>query len=534
MYNTSPNARASSDDVLAVLAFLLHQHPTFLVIDGVDECSDSNLFLTLLPEVCRKSDSRTILFSRPHISIPLDYQRWASDSPYIVKLGDQSNKHDIETYLTENLIRMADQGFFGINMDRALIPQVVGKANGGFLWASLLLKYLHSSTHSPDARRTVLQSAHKLEGLESIYWHIFSMLNLRPQNEKNTIADIFRWISFPINQMCMRSFLKAVAIVPGQPSQDTGHLPNLLDSVFPLTCGLVEVTGCSIVFTHRSVAEHLQSPMLQDSPFSLFDERVSHAHLAARCLSFLVHDVPKRPLGKLRPHIRPTSTLHATSSGNSMRTARSGDSGYKSMSSASDSDGLISPASATASLVPSDALPSTPAFDTDLPFLRYASLCWPIHLTRALSNTPTPGAHMTNHIIANSFAPMSYLPSLSAFLTDRAAVTVWVEGSWRYNLPPNLSRLVPLLSNLKACTPPATVQGKELRWVVEGLRELSNALNELKEEFGTTLRENPSLVWQWRGLGNVWRMASREGEVGSGGSRFRGAEGMDDVRVEVA
>jgi hypothetical protein len=156
MRKTPPDARASSDDVLTLLSLLLHQHPTFLVIDGLDECSDVRLFLSSLPEVCRKSDTRTILFSRPDVEIPREYQRWASDSPYIFRLGEGSNSRDIETYLSENLNRMADQGFFGISMDRSVITQVSSRACSMFLWASLLLKYLQSPGLTPDERRTVL------------------------------------------------------------------------------------------------------------------------------------------------------------------------------------------------------------------------------------------------------------------------------------------------------------------------------------------------------------------------------------------
>lgn len=166
MRKTPSDARASSDDVLTLLGLLLHQHPTFLVIDGLDECSDVQLFLTSLPEVCRKSDTRTMLFSRPDIEIPREYQRWASDSPYIFRLGEDSNTEDIKSYLGEKLSRMADQGFFGINMDRSIIGHVSGRANSMFLWASLLLKYLQSPGLTPDERRTVLYvyPGYKLRG----------------------------------------------------------------------------------------------------------------------------------------------------------------------------------------------------------------------------------------------------------------------------------------------------------------------------------------------------------------------------------
>jgi hypothetical protein len=43
------------------------------------------------------------------------------------------------------------------------------------------------------------------------------------------------------------------------------------------------------------------------------------------------------------------------------------------------------------------------------------------------------------------------------------------------------------------------VEGRELRWVVHGVRELSESLNAVKEGWGHRVREDPSLVWGWRG-----------------------------------
>lgn len=485
MRKTTGQGKASSDEVLAVCSLLLRQHSTFLVIDGIDECSDTNLFLTTLPELCRKSDTRVLLFSRPNIKIPLTYQKWASDSPHIVALDETQNAADIDSYVTENLNRLADQGFFGISMDRSLINQVAGRSNGVFLWASLLLKYLQSPGLSSDERRSALEQTHLLEGLEALYRGILTMLDRRNEREKRVAVDVFRWLSLSIRRLCMAGMQAALAITPGQPTTSDQYLSNFVESIPHLTGGLVEVTDCSVQFTHRSVKEYLQSPEFQDSDFSLFDESTMHAHLAARCISFLANDVPKRPLHRLQPYIRPTSP-HATGSGTSFRTERSGDSGYKSMSSASDTDGVATESSRT-----------TPTcFDDDIPFLRYSSLCWPVHLTRALSN-PRPRPDPIVHSNTSPFLRTPWLPALSQFLTDRTAVTAWVEASWRYSLPPNISRLIPLLLIIKSEIPPATVEGRELRWVVHGLRQLSDALNELKGDYGTTLRDNPSLIWQW-------------------------------------
>ncbi|KAJ4357854.1 uncharacterized protein N0V89_002431 [Didymosphaeria variabile] len=487
-----PQAKATSDDVLSVLALLLRQHPTFLVIDGVDECSDIDLLLRSIPELCRKSDTRVILFGRPHIKIPNEYHKWASDAPHIILLNDNSNNHDVTAYIIDNLHELADQGYFGISVDRSLITAIAKKCKGNFLWASSLLRFLRSDVMTPDERCAKLEKPYELNGLEAIYAHILILLELRPDAQRRFTASVFRLLALGVHRPCMRGFQKAVNVTPGERTIDSG--PNfVINEAIPfLTCGLVEVTPCNMIFTHKSFKEHLQAVDAQTSSFSLQDESLAHAQLAATCISFLAFDIPKRPLGDNNPHVSQLllSTQQVRSSGTSMQTNKSGDSGYKSMSSAPSSSQhqLAVPGSSTTPLSSLQA-PCQPDWDADLPFLRYASLCWPIHLTRALTSPP-PSSYLPP-------GPPQYpwLTPLSTFLTDRAAVTTWVEASWRYKLPPNLSRLVPLLEVVKSKTPTATAEGRELRWVVHGVRELSEGLNAVREGWGTRVKENPGLVW---------------------------------------
>ncbi|KAF2441663.1 hypothetical protein P171DRAFT_418371 [Karstenula rhodostoma CBS 690.94] len=494
---TPAHEKATPDDVLSTLALLLRQHPTFLIIDGIDECSDIKLLLRYIPELCRKSDTRVVLFGRPHVGIPNGYHKWASDAPHVISLSNDSNKHDVEAYIIGNLYELADHGYFGISMDRSLIAAVAQTCKGNFLWASALLKYLRSPVLSPDERRAKLEKPYELDGLEAIYTHILALLEFRPEAERRFVVGVFRLLALGIHRPCMAGFQKAINVNPGQRTIEFG--PSFItNEVIPrLTCDLVEVTPCNVTFAHKSVREYLEVVDPQTSSFSLHDENLAHAHLAAVCISFLAFDIPKRPLESNNPHVSQLLlTSHAQSSATSMRTNKSGDSGYKSLSSGPPISGhhLAVPGSSTTSASPTH-VPCQPQWDAALPFLRYASLCWPIHLTRALtspSSSPfpqTPPASMQ----------YPWLTSLSTFLTDRAAVTTWVEASWRYNLPPNLSRLVPLLETVKSRTPPATVEGRELRWVVHGVRELSEGLNAVREGWGHRVREDPGLVWGWRG-----------------------------------
>jgi hypothetical protein len=508
---TSFQEHAINEEVLDVLSILLRQHPTFIVIDGIDECSDSETFFTSLARLCRGSDTRVMIFSRPNIKIPLEYQKWASDAPHILTLTSKHNASAIQQHLVYGLSLMADQGFFGISMDRSLIAQAAQSTNDVFLWASMLLNFLQTSVLTSAERLAILRNIQSLEGLEALHRVMLKALARRTQHEKRVIADVIRWLSFPIHRMCPAA-LRAALSTHHPDAPEATHVTEIMDALPELTCGLIQSTNDTISFAHRSIREYLQSPLSQDSEFSIHDGSSVHAHLAARCLSYLTHDVPKRPLSALRPHSLPMLPVIPSSSGASQRTSASEDSGYKSLSSSDGDNNTILPMMpAAASNTRPNSIRIIP-FDTHLPFLRYAALCWPIHLSRALS----PSSHSSG--TTSTYETLAYLPSLAAFLSSRLAVTVWVESSFRYDLPPTLTRLIGPLADLKAEIPPSTVEGRELRRVVSKMRDLSERLVGLKRECEGVFRQNPSLLWQVDGPGEsywpVWEEILASGNQG--------------------
>ncbi|KAH7389505.1 hypothetical protein DE146DRAFT_165928 [Phaeosphaeria sp. MPI-PUGE-AT-0046c] len=491
---TSFQDTATMNDVLDTLALLLRQHPTYIVIDGLDESSDCKSLLSSLAELCRTTDTRAIIFSRPAITIPLEYQKWASDAPHIIPLDAQHNNNAIENFVSQALHRMADQGFFGISMDRTLILDVAHRSRGVFLWARLLLNYLQSPSLSPDERQAILQNVQSLHGLGPLYQSIFRVLGRRPAHEKRVVADVFRWLAFPVHRLCTSALRTALTSTGDMAEMGEMYPADILQALPQFSCGLVDTSHDRVAFVHSSVREFLQSPASRGSEFSLSDESSVHANLATRCINYLAHDVPKRPLGGLSPHIRPMMPNAPNSSGASYRTSKSGDSGYKSLSSSDGDQVLPHPAMQPYHNGASTSSIRTVPFDTNLPFLRYASLCWPVHLSRALS--PIHNDHPYVISCPGSLEAVPYVPALSSFLSSRLAITSWVEASFHYSLPPTLTRLVGPLADLKGEIPPATTEGKELRLVVSALNILSEKLMELKRGYATSLRENPSLIWQ--------------------------------------
>ena len=86
---TSGQQKASSEDAIAVLSLLLRQHSTFLVIDGLDECQDVDALLDTMAELCRTSDCRVILVSRPDLKVTNQYNQNSPGYPRCVYLRDE-------------------------------------------------------------------------------------------------------------------------------------------------------------------------------------------------------------------------------------------------------------------------------------------------------------------------------------------------------------------------------------------------------------------------------------------------------------
>ncbi|KAF2273239.1 uncharacterized protein EI97DRAFT_436295 [Westerdykella ornata] len=478
---TSGRGLASFDDLSAVLSLLLRQHPTFLVLDGVDECSDQELLLVTLSDLCHKSDARIIIFSRPGINIPLQYQNWASNSPHVVTLTPNQNRSDLDGYLTANLQHIAEIGYLGSTVDPSAIARIAQSWNGSFLEASLFVKYLQSPHLLPSDRLLLLNQIHQVADLKSLYHLILTTLERKIYDERTLAADAFCWLTSPVNPLSTPQLRSALAITSpvGDP---TAQYPTgaILEQLPAATGGLVDVSKYGVYFAHPSVRQYLQSADCPSSEFNLSSEARVHGHLASRCLLYLTNATQKRPLQPPPPLTRPQGPSHMPRSDTSVRTGSSGDSGYKSTSATPSTEDVAmeSPEEEQTAAVPQ-------RFDESTPFLRYATLCWPIHLARAL----------TQHDTATQ-PPLSWLPSLSRFLADRGAVTAWAEASWHYSLPPNVSRLVPLILNVQGAFSVESTEYRELNGVLAALRQLNGALEELRARHGAAVMAAPGLIWR--------------------------------------
>lgn len=523
--------QASFNEVLGMLRLLVQHWPTFLLIDGVDECSDSGQFLKDLWEILTGLDCRVLLLSRPNLGFPRHY-RFKNTELWQIHLSAGDNAAYIRLFLRQHLNEMADESLFGSKtVDDNLVDDLTQRSNGMFLWASLLLKYLECPALSPLERYVTLQKANLLEGLSNLYNKILGTLGNSYERQKHVAADTFKWLSFSLYSLGTEELHTALAIIPGKPTDDLQLLADYPRCIQQITLALVDINlHGTISFIHLSLKEFLETDPTCHPFFSLRDQPSIHGGLAARCISYLIRDIPEKPLRRLERDL-------------SLET------GVVSCGAEARLEERLSPGDNRANLLKM------------FPFVKYASFCWATHLTRSLSTRrasvpasrtildydpqgidrsrpsldeedsllwgqasnqcPASGspAENTGRRTRSAFSPerenmrqsiptardfqrvpsqeYPWIPLLSEFLVRRLAVTVWVEACWTFNLPPTISpQLIIALEQLPSNCSPTTIEGRELWWIYASMGQLSEALKELREKHRDTLVQNPTLIWQ--------------------------------------
>lgn len=294
------HAQASEEDLKELLKILLSQFPAFIVIDGVEEAHEPAQFLNRLLDTLDDLDSKAILLTRPTVPIPATWTGASRETSCAVALTSDDNHTDFEVYFSTGLSRMVSDGLFGQASYHEIschIQMLVHRANGMFLWADLLMRHLRSDGLSPRKRLIVLENANLLQGLDGLYSGILALLEAGFDENQTMASSILYWVACALYPLAVTTLRIAVAIEPGQLTEESQQLCSWPECIPRITGALVEVFRGRAVFVHSSLQEFLQSAKsTRFKRFSMYDLGPIHAYLATQCLSYLAHDVPQEPI----------------------------------------------------------------------------------------------------------------------------------------------------------------------------------------------------------------------------------------------
>ena len=273
----------------AMASILSKFSQAFVVADGLDECQDRDKLTSLL---CALADDPTsavkiITFSRPEY--PDLESSFKACQQLRVDIGN--NKNDIETYILSKFSDDDAANSKDKERTRSIRDECLTKADGMFLWVSLMAR----SLKGPLTANQVLKRVKLVpKGLDSIYEMSVKRIWDQDEDVRTTAFDVLLWTINATRPLSEFEMLEAVAIQRGATYLDEGDK-------FPDGGSLMAICGDLIVLhndglfdlCHSSARDYLIN-LPANAPSPLAEYRLlqlgAQERLGGMCLTYLLFD----------------------------------------------------------------------------------------------------------------------------------------------------------------------------------------------------------------------------------------------------
>ena len=433
--------------------------PHFIVLDGIDECSESeSLVRDLLKLGCT---SKMILLSRPNVRILQDKIRLEQR----IAIGN-SNSDDIRLFLQRTLEDLTEREMLLDGADNdTYIDHLASGADGMFLWARLMTNYLESEALSDLDRHETITAVTMPEKLDLMYLRIIKLICQGYAANKKLARWIILWITFGKRPLAVGELEESTRLLNGNPETIPGRMD--FEKAVVMTCaGLVEKATLFVSqedvpcfrFIHNTVAEYfrhlfsadglLEIPQDVVSDVKFLSTQTPHTEIARSCLQYMLYCMPAQSL--------------------------------------------------------SEAMGKQMGIEVTAPDLKhafrlssYATKFWIIHLketSREIFNSSKSGP-------ANPERGVDLLQTLTKFLRQTKVVRAWIEAIYVFRV--HLERLTRFLgiwnNKLKQESGMSTFSGHDVdvEAVAKGVEELIGYLLSLEKYWGSSLKVCPGRIWAW-------------------------------------
>ena len=234
---------------------------------------------------------------------------------------------DIRLYIKRKLEIMKKQRLFPSDVSVSqLTDQLVNGAGHMFLWARLMIVFLKSPALTPKQRLRTISSINLLEGLDTIYSRMLSLIAQAPEPEIRLAMTIFTWLAGTRRSISEAELQEA--LICERSGADPDEDDDFGDFCYAvvMTCGgLVEPS--SLFQSHMIRGKHFQFVHLSARNFFLDLQPGSRAvpeklrpylqtteeinwRIASACLRYLAHKMPRAPLsGRIDKGVEITSLM---------------------------------------------------------------------------------------------------------------------------------------------------------------------------------------------------------------------------------
>ena len=427
--------KASDKEVREIFHLCLKRlGPSFLVFDGIDECSDMGDFFLSINDILLETPCRVLILTRPIMDIFefIDHRKI-----HHVVLENEKNSGDIEIYLRMRMAKLIEQAAIpgNIGLDN-MVAQLSCRANSMFLWAVLMSNYLSSPSLSPNERLDAIRQLNRFEGLDAMYNSILKeILKQTSQKQQSKVIRIFQWVAVAKRPLTAEALRAGLAVQHGHPATSFDFIQNF-EKVLSQMCGsLVEIRRDGTVgFIHVSVLEYLthgeewRHGVLEPFNISTLSSEVSMTGL---CLSYLTNEVPHGPL-------------------------------------------------ATSSAI----TPQRDEVETRLPLLNYVSEWWPWHAGRIFMLLERSDCCTQLNTV---------ITAINITIHNKALVTTWIETLFLFRQEPKLTVLVSNLTLFCSIFSPSSTG--EVVQLVDALKGFCTDVSNLCQRWHKVLTCHPNEIW---------------------------------------
>ncbi|KAK7968989.1 hypothetical protein PG988_008062 [Apiospora saccharicola] len=407
------------------------------VVDGVDEADEPGDISDRLKVLVTTSPIRLICFSRSNVS---RLQYLVPPQQQIAFSRDLTNP-DIRAFLELEISGLVEETKLPSTADHnSLVESLLSGADGMFLWAKLMMRYLRSPALSRTTRLCLIKGVRLPEGLDEMYDRMVSLIMNSTGPELNLAKDVLLWIRHPKpNEQKMGiDWLHTAVGYELDPDEKDGFV----NMVIAVCHGLVEFTDRGgFNLTHLTVNEYFDKKWLAESGKAVLlpDTATTTPEVTSRCVDYLIAITPSEP-----PHDRWSRNIYGSR----------------------------------------EAMMS---FQTS--FEAYAAAEWVYSLTRIPHESVWAANSPGRETYAADIDRLKV--AIERFLGNPLGVALWIESLYALNRP--IQKLIQSLSEFvrpydrQLCTLDKRL-AKQLLDITEDLRVT-------EQEWGPTLLKKPYLVW---------------------------------------
>ncbi|KAL2817096.1 WD40-repeat-containing domain protein [Aspergillus granulosus] len=265
----------------------------YVVVDALDECQNQGLveFLSIIVRTgLDHPNVRWLLTSRPLDEADRELLNTAEQVGISLELNSDHLEAAINTYVKEKVHFLYPPDYFGQQEPEQLESELLRRAEGTFLWVSLVCKKLEDDERLPLGK-ALLVIQDLPPGLHPLYEQMFQQIL---KGKSATVNACLRLLK--VMMLVYRPLNRAeVFSVTGLSEEDVAS-----ERIINRCASFIKTRGPAIEFVHQSSREFLARPLKSYDQYG-------HGDIALSCLSYMSEVLEPNLIGLPLPNSGPPS-----------------------------------------------------------------------------------------------------------------------------------------------------------------------------------------------------------------------------------